>query len=254
MSHINHISATLPPACNEVLRGLAGSDFSSVRRHLTRVRLVHGQILHEAGERIEHAYFVEQGIVSMTAQMDNAGVVEPGTIGIGMIGHEGLVGLNVLLQADAPSYGRSIVQVPGAALRIPSPTLRDLAASIPALRNDLYWALQVMMSTIAQTAACNGRHALPERLARWLLTAHDKVDGDVLPLTQEALSVMLGVRRSGVTIAAGALERTGTIRHSRGYITVADRDGLERASCDCYARVQDFARKLPRANGHLLHE
>ena len=248
MSHIETAITILPIPRNEVLRSLADGEFSPMRRHLTRVHLVQGQVLHEAGERIEHAYFIEQGVVSMMAQVDVANGIEPGMTEIGMVGREGLVGINVLLQADAPSYSHSVVQLPGVALRIPAPALRDLAASIPALRDNLYWALQVMMSTIAQTAACNSRHALPERLARWLLIAHDRMDGDVLPLTQEFLSIMLGVRRSGVTIASAALERAGTIRHSRGVITIADRDGLESASCNCYARVREFTRKLPR--GH----
>ena len=246
MSHINSVSSSLPLIRNEVLRELAGSDLSQLHRHLTRVRLVQGQVLHEAGERIEHAHFVEQGIVSTTAQVDNADGIGLGMTEIGMVGREGLVGFNILLQADALSFGRNIVQIPGVALRIPGPVLRDLSASIPVLRSGLYRTLQVTMATISQTAACNSRHALPKRLARWLLIAHDRVDGDTLPLTQEFLSIMLGVRRSGVTVAAGALERAGAIRHTRGSITVADRDGLERASCGCYARVQDFTRTLSR--------
>ena len=253
MSHIEPTPIVPPLARNEVLQTLSSADFSSIRRHLTRVHLVQGQILHEAGERIEQAYFVEQGIVSMMAEVDNAGSIEPGMTEIGMVGHEGLVGINVLLQANAPSYSRSGVQIAGTALRIPAPVLRDFAASTPALRSSLHWVLQVMMSTVAQTAVCNSHHSLPKRLARWLLMAHDKVDGDVLPLTQEFLSIMLGVRRSGVTVAAGALERAGMIRHSRGFITIADRDGLERASCGCYARVRDFTHRLPRPDRHLLH-
>lgn len=214
-----------------------------MRPHLTRVRLVSAQILYEAGERIEHAYFVEQGVVSMVAEADG-GDAELGMTEIGMIGRESLVGLPVLLQPDAISYGRTLVQIPGVALRIPSSTLRELAATIPALQDALYKALQILMSTMAQTAACNSRHALPERLARWLLIAHDRVEGDEMPLTQEFLSIMLGVRRSGVTVASAALEQAGLIRHNRGRITITDRNGLESASCGCYTKVQAFAKKL----------
>ena len=178
------LNSTVPAtARNEVVRALRPGDFSLLRPHLSRVRLVQGQILHEAGERIEHAYFVEQGIVSMVSEADRAGPgATPGMTEVGMVGREGLVGLTVLLQADTIAYSRAIVQVAGTAFRIPAPILRRLAVEVPLLQQALFRALQVLMSTTAQTAACNSRHALPERLARWLLIAHDRVDGDELLL------------------------------------------------------------------------
>ena len=249
---MSQVKTATPLARNEVLRTLMRGEFSALHPHLSRVRLVSGQILHEAGERIEHAYFIEQGVVSMLAEVDVPGPgTEPGTTEIGMIGREGLVGLTVLLQPDALAYSRSLVQIPGVALRIPAPTLREVAASTPALRYALYRALQILMSTTAQTSACNSRHTLSERLARWLLIAHDRVDGDELLLTQELLSIMLGVRRSGVTVASAALEQAGLIRHSRGRVIITDRDGLERFGCSCYARVQAFAEKIPKRYGAL---
>ena len=247
--------STVPAlARNEVLRALPPGDLSLLRPHLSRVRLVHGQIVHEAGERIEHAYFIEQGIVSMVSETDGAGPdAVPGMTEIGMVGREGLAGLTVLLQEDTIAYSRSMVQVPGAAFRIPAPVLRRLVAEVPLLQQALFRTLQILMSTMSQTAACNSRHTLPERLARWLLIAHDRVDGDDLPLTQEFLSIMLGVRRSGVTVATATLERAGLVRHSRGRITITDRDGLERAGCDCYARVRAFDANLPGRNGTVAH-
>ena len=249
------LNSTVPAtARNEVLRALRPGDFSLLRPHLSRVRLVQGQILHEAGERIEHAYFVEQGIVSMVSEADRAGPgATPGMTEVGMVGREGLVGLTVLLQADTIAYSRAIVQVAGTAFRIPAPILRRLAVEVPLLQQALFRALQVLMSTTAQTAACNSRHALPERLARWLLIAHDRVDGDELMLTQEFLSIMLGVRRSGVTVATAALERAGLIRHNRGRIVITDRGGLERAVCDCYARVRAFDANLPGHDSTVAH-
>ena len=247
MSFVQPNIAIQPLIRNEILKGLSREDYAPMRTHLTRVRLVQGQILHEAGERIEHAYFLEEGIVSMVAQVDDQGA--PTGIGmteIGMTGREGMVGLPVLLQADALSFSRSLVQLPGVALRIPAPALRDLVVRAPELRRRLYRALHILMSTISQTAACNSRHTLPERLARWLLIAHDRVEGDDLPLTQEFLSIMLGVRRSGVTVASAALERNGLLRHNRGRVTITDRDGLERASCNCYAQVRAFIHSLPQ--------
>ena len=237
---------------NEVLRTLAGGEFAALRPYLTRVHLVPGQILHEAGERIEHAYFIEQGVVSLVADVDVRGPgAEPGMTEIGMIGREGLVGLTALLQAEAPAFNRSLVQIPGVALRIPAPVLREVAASTPALQYALHRALHILMSMTAQTSACNSRHSLPERLARWLLIAHDRVDGDELLLTQEFLSIMLGVRRSGVTVASAALEQAGLIRHSRGRVIINNRDGLERFGCNCYARVRTFTEKLPERDGTL---
>ena len=245
---------TRPMFRNRLLQMLPAEELRRLRPHLARVRLVAGDVLHRSGDLMEHAYFVEQGIVSMVSTADCAGPdAMPGMTEIGMIGREGLVGLTVLLQADTIAYSRAIVQVAGTAFRIPAPILRRLAVEVPLLQQALFRALQVLMSTTAQTAACNSRHALPERLARWLLIAHDRVDGDELMLTQEFLSIMLGVRRSGVTVATAALERAGLIRHNRGRIVITDRGGLERAVCDCYARVRAFDANLPGHDSTVAH-
>jgi CRP-like cAMP-binding protein len=137
-----------------------------------------------------------------------------------------------------------MVQLPGAALRMSAGALRDCVETMPVLRQSLFRALEALLAQISQTAACNALHSLPERLARWLLMAHDRVDGDELHLTQEFLAIMLAVRRPGVSVAIGTLQAAGLLRHQRGRILISDRAGLEAAGCDCYRRVKLFTDSL----------
>ncbi len=236
MSHINSVSSSLPLIRNEVLRELAGSDLSQLHRHLTRVRLVQGQVLHEAGERIEHVYFVEKGLVSLVAMSDNPDAQTE----VGLIGRESLVGLPALLGPEPVSFNRAVVQMPGSAHRMTVQALHDGVGVMPVLRQRLLQALNVALAQTTQIAACNSRHDLPQRLARWLLTAHDRVDGDELALTQESLATMLAVQRSGVSVTLGALQQVGAVAQRRGRILIRDRSALEAAACSCYERVQAF--------------
>ncbi|HEY0419589.1 MAG TPA: helix-turn-helix domain-containing protein, partial [Acetobacteraceae bacterium] len=138
------------------------------------------------------------------------------------------------------SFNRAMVQLPGLAHRISAEALRDKVQRLPVLRRLLLRAVQEALAQIAQTAACNSRHGLTERCARWLLMAHDRIDGDDLPLRQEFLSIMLAVRRPGVTMAIGALQAAGHIQHHRGRVVITNRTGLESATCECYARLRNF--------------
>ena len=201
------------------------------------MRWVNGQGPHEAGERIEHVFFVEQGFASMVAYADDGG----NGVEVGLIGREGMVGYPFLLDPEAASYNRAMVQMPGSALRMSASTLRDNLDALLVLRRLLFQALEVSMAQVAQTAACNSWHSLSQRLARWLLLAHDRVDGDELALTQEFLGIMLAVRRAGVTNAIGSLQAAAVIDQRRGRITICDRPDLEAAACSCYGRVQAFA-------------
>ncbi len=225
-------AALLPP-----LSLLPPSEVSRLRSLLTRVHWVSGQVLHEAGERIEHVYLVEQGLVSLVATSDGADTQAE----VGVIGREGMVGLAALLGPGTVSFNRAVVQVPGSAHRMAAQALREAIGTMPALRQLLSQVVEVAVAQMSQTAACNGRHALAQRLARWLLTAHDRVDGDKLALTQESMAAMLAVRRSGVTIALGALQDAGAIGQGRGRVLVCDRAELEVAACGCYGRVRAFA-------------
>ena len=221
---------------NKLLSALPPAEMSRLHPMLTRVRWVSGQVLHEAGERIEHVFFVEQGFASMVAQADGGS----SGVEVGLIGREGMVGYPVLLDPEATSYNRAMMQTPGGALRMSASALRDSLDALPVLRRLLFQALQVSMAQVAQTAACNSQHRLSQRLARWLLLAHDRIDGDELAFTQEILSIMLGVRRSGITIALGLLQAAAVIDQRRGHVIICDRPGLEAAACGCHGRVQAF--------------
>ena len=222
---------------NELLSLLPPAELEQLQPHLTRVQWVNGQNLCEAGERIDQVFFVEAGFVSIVAETDGD---DTGTE-VGLIGREGMVGLPALLGSRPVSFDRCMVQMPGAARRMTIEALRDSVDALPVLRRLLLQALEAFMAQVSQTAACNSQHNLTQRLARWLLMAHDRVDGDELALTQEFLSKMLAVRRSGVTVAMQSLQATGGISQRRGRILVCDRPSLEAAACACYGRVKAFA-------------
>jgi len=230
---------------NEVLSMLPPAELERLRPHLRRVQLVNGQNLCEAGERIDQVFFVEEGFVSMVAEADGDDI---GTE-VGLIGREGIVGLPALLGSRPVSFDRAMVQMPGTAQRMTAEALRDGLDALPTLRQFLLQALEAFMAQVSQTAACNSRHNLTQRLARWLLMAHDRVDGDELPLTQEFLSKMLAVRRSGVTVALQSLQIAGAVSQRRGRILICDRPGLEAASCGCYGRVRAFAEAVAAGSG-----
>ncbi len=228
---------------NRLLQMLPAEELRRLRPYLARVRLAHGEILHRAGDRIEQAYFVEQGYVSLVAEAGGA----EGRVEVGLVGRESMVGSSVLLAADPASSLQAVAQVPGTAYCIRADVLHASLEQAPALRRAVRQAAETLLAQVAQVAACNSRHTLPERLARWLLMAHDRLDGDELPLTQDLLAAMLAVRRPGVTIAVGALQAAGLLRHSRGRIVVCDRPGLEAAACGCYARLCQFIETLGHA-------
>lgn len=225
---------------NRLLQVLPAEELRRLRPHLARIRLTQGDILHRAGGRVEQAYFVEQGYVSLVAEAAGA----EGRVEVGLIGRESVVGSPVLLAADPASSLQAVVQVPGTAYCIRADVLHASLEQASALRRAMRQALETLLAQVAQIAACNSRHTLPERLARWLLMVHDRTDGDELPLTQDLLAAMLAVRRPGVTIAMGALQAAGLVRHSRGRIMVCDRPGLETAACGCYAQLCRFVAKL----------
>ena len=229
---------------NDLLSMLPPAELALLRPLLTRVQLVNGQTLHKAGERIGQVFFVQRGFVSMVAEADGSDAGAE----VGLIGREGMVGLPMLFDPQAASFNRAMVQMPGTAHRLPAQALRDNLDALSVLRRLLFQALEVFMAQVAQTAACNSRHSLSQRLACWLLMAHDRVDGDELAMTQEFLSIMLSVRRSGVTIALHRLLASEAIHMGRGRITVCDRLALEAAACGCYGRVRAFTEGIAARN------
>ena len=160
-----------------------------------------------------------------------------------MIGREGMVGLPVLLGAEHDDI-EAVVQCPGTALRMDAEAFLEELSRTPALRSLLLRYALVHHGQVARTAACNGRHHVDQRLARWLLMAHERAEGDKFLMTHELLGMMLGVRRAGITVAAGTLQKAGFIRYERGCIEVTDRSGLESVACECYGFVRRASDRL----------
>jgi CRP-like cAMP-binding protein len=223
---------------NRLLAALAREDFDPLKAHLEPVPLPHKQTLSNPNTPIDHVYFPQEGMVSLVQPLENGAMIE-----IGMIGNEGFVGAPVLLGADTSPL-EAMVQIPGSALRMQASVLREEARRSSALLGLLLRYVQALHIQVSLSAACNGRHTLPERLARWLLTARDRATSDRMPLSHEFLSMMLGVRRAGVTVALGTLKAAGLIRNTHGQVTVIDRQGLEAASCECYGTVRNEYQRL----------
>ncbi len=204
-----------------------------------RVDLVSGAILCEPGQFFRHVYFPLTGFISLS---ETVGGHQP--FKIGLIGNEGMLGATLLLGVNAVPL-RAVVQGSGSALRMTAPQFRRELRNRPSLLHALQLYLYVLMAQLAQSAACARFHEVEARLVQGLLMAHDRAHADHFHLTHQFLADMLGVRRSGVTIAAGALQQRELIRYTRGEITILDRAGLEAASCECYnAVIEDYAQQF----------
>ncbi len=223
---------------NRILKALPAKEFAMLAKGLTPVRLDFGQTLHHSGEKIESAYFVETGFISALAVLSTGQPLE-----IALIGAEGVAGVSVMLGADT-AYAETTCQTGGDAWRMSVPAFREAIAHAPRLRDLLLRSVHLFHVQVAQTAACNAHHDLSERLARWLLAAHDRAGVPELSLTQDLIAVMLGVRRSTVSVAAGMLQKAGIIRYQHGKITILNRAGLEDAACECYEAVAGEYRRL----------
>jgi CRP-like cAMP-binding protein len=229
-----------PPLSNRLLASLAPEDLDLLGPHLEPLPLPQKQTLSAPYTPIDYVYFPQEGMVSLVQPLEDGSVIE-----VGMIGNEGFVGAPILLGADTSPL-EAMVQMPGSALRMPASAFREEAGRSTTLSGLLLRFVQALHVQVALTAACNGRHTLPERLARWLLMARDRATSDQLPLSHEFLSDMLCVRRAGVTVALGTLKAAGLLRNSAGRVTIIDRQGLEAASCECYRTVRsEYERLLP---------
>ena len=227
-AHANRLLGLLPP-----------KDYRRLRPHLRRVPLGYRQSLYRVNKPLGYVYFIETGVGSLVNTMANGDAAEVGTIG-----NEGVVGLPLLLGDDrAPTS--VYVQVPGTGLRMTAAAFRKELARSASMRAVMLRYVHALFNQVAQSAACNQFHSIEQRCARWLLMTHDRMHSDEFLLTQEFLAMMLGVQRTGVSVAAGALQRAGLIRYSRGIVTMLDRRGLQRRACECYGvSKREFDRLL----------
>ena len=217
---------------NRILRGLPAQEFEFIMSKLVDVDLRLHDLLQEAGQPIEYCYFPNTAMASILNVMADGKSVE-----VGLAGWEGFVGLPVVAGFTS-SASRVVTQAEGTAFRIMADEMRDMVRKCPELTVSLYRYSQEATMEVTQIAACNRLHEVDERLARWLLMSHDRIGKDILPLTQEFLAQMLGIRRASVSVAAAILQRAGLIHYNRGHVSILDREGLTTASCECYAIIR----------------
>lgn len=218
---------------NWLFEGLPKEEYQRLLPNLEAVTLRAGQVLYQPQELIHHLYFPDNGcVISLTTTMEDGSTVE-----VGAVGNEGLVGLSVFWGVQTTPYG-AVVQIPGTAMRLNADVLKRMLSELGSLHSILLRYTHAMVVQIAQTAACNCKHSVEERFARWLLVCHDRARSDDFPLTHEFIAEMLGVRRPGITESAVGFQREGLIRYKRGHITILNRHGLEKACCECYAVVR----------------
>jgi CRP-like cAMP-binding protein len=228
------------PVRNQLLAALAPEIFERLSPRLESVPLSLGEVIYDAGAPLAHVYFPINSIVSLLRVMADGASPE-----IAVVGNEGVVGVALFLGGETtPSRAR--VQSAGSAYRLPSEILQAEFGQIGGLHDLLLRYTQALLTQMAQTAVCNRHHSIEQQLCRRLLLSLDRLSSNELTMTQELIANMLGVRREGVTEAAGKLQRSGIIRYSRGVITVIDRPQLEARVCECYAVVkEEFDRLLP---------
>lgn len=215
-----------------LLASLPPDVLNPLLQKLTPVPLNLRDMLYRADGPMEAVYFVTSGMISLVSNLEDGMQAE-----VGIIGREGMLGMS-LLSGMNTSFVEAMVQLPGTALRMGAREFRQEVEVNAALRQALLRHSEALQAQVMQTAACNGRHGLEQRLARWLLMAHDRVDGDELHLTQDFIAMMLGVHRPSITVTAGILQRAGLIRYMAGRITILDRSSLEASACECYAAVR----------------
>jgi CRP-like cAMP-binding protein len=227
-----------PAIRNNILRLLPPTELEAVLDRSELVTVETQEVVYERDQPIPFIYFPEDGVISLVTVLQDGDQVEAMTVG-----NDGFTGIAVF-HGLSSSMLKGIGQITGAARRVAVKDFRELFSQCEALRRLLHRYSQFAFETVSQSAACNRLHVIEQRCARWLLMSHDRVGRDKFDLTQEFLAQMLGVRRPGVTVAMGQLEKAGLISHGRGHITVVDRAGLEKASCECYQTIRGRQAKL----------
>jgi CRP-like cAMP-binding protein len=227
-----------PPLRNKILGLLPPSELETVLSRCEMVTIHSKEVVWQREERVKFVYFPEDCVISLVTEMEDGDSVEAMTVG-----SDGFAGMAVFHGAPS-SRLKAIGQISGAARRIAAEDFLELTRDCIAFHDLLHRYSQFVFETVAQSAACNRLHVIEQRCARWLLMSQDRVGRNRFDLTQEFLAEMLGVRRPGVTVAMGILEKQGLIAHSRGSIAVVDRAGLENASCECYHTIRERQAKL----------
>jgi len=230
--------ASPSPSQNHLLAALPTAEFERLAAHLEPVALPLGQMLYEPGGQLQHAYFPTTAIVSLHYVMESGASSESAGVG-----NEGVVGIQLFMGGDTTSNS-AVVQTAGHAYRLERRLLKQEFDRAGLLQRLLLRYTQALATQMSQTAACNRHHSVEQQLCRWLLLTLDRLPSNELVMTQELVASMLGVRREGITEAAGNLQRAGYISYRRGHIAVLDRRGLESAACECYAVVKKEMNRL----------
>lgn len=246
---LNPGTASAHPPCtdNLLLGALPEVDYRRLRPHIEPIELRLGMVLSEPGEQLNHVYFPTSGVLSLLTVLENGTGAE-----VAIVGNEGLVGLASFLEGAGSAGSRYRVEVTmaGHACRVPAKVLGEAFNGAVELRHELLRYTQALITQIAQTAVCNRHHRIEAQICRWLLLRLDRLDGYALRATHEQIASLLGVRREGVTGAAGHLQECGLIRYNHGQILVLDRPGLEQRACECYGAIK---KEYARLAGTLDH-
>ncbi len=220
------------PIENRLLAALPREAYLNLLPHLERVPLLFEKVLYQSGELIKHVYFPNHGVISLLSVMSDSTKAE-----VGLLGNEGMGSLSIFLGVDTTPL-EMLVQIPGDAMRMEVGVFKELVNQNESLHDLLQRYTYALMFNLSQIIACNCYHSVEKRCCRWLLMSHDRASSDSFPLTHKFLARMLGVRRASVTVVANKLQQAKLIRYSRGQLTILDRLGLEKASCECYGLIK----------------
>ena len=222
------------PVSNKILLSISDSEYNSLRPHLEYIRLPNHLVLHESGGKLEFAYFLNRGLISLVVVMKDGKTAEAG-----VVGNEGFTGTPAVVGLSR-SLLRAVVQVTGDGFRIKVGALQSTFESSPHLQLVLNRYSVIRGMQVAQTAACNRLHDIKQRLARWLLMTQDRVNSGALPITHDFLATMLGTDRPSVSLAAGGLQKKGIIEYTRGAVKIVNRKKLEDSACECYRVIRQY--------------
>jgi CRP-like cAMP-binding protein len=230
---------------NHLLAALSGAERERLRPHLEEVEMPLGEVVYESGRPLDYVYFPVDSIVSLLYVLENGASAE-----IAVVGNDGVVGISIFMGGES-TPSRAVVQSAGRALRLPARVMREEFTRGGSMQHLMLRYTQALITQMAQTAVCNRHHSVDQQLCRWLLLSIDRLASSEITMTQELIANMLGVRREGVTEAAGKLQKAGVISYRRGHIQVLDRSQLESMSCECYEVVRrETSRLFPSREPH----